>query len=125
MRVKCRCGGIRPKKNAPCSKCGKGKRQKTTDRGYGYDHQKIRENEKKQLEFQLCVHCYRKGIRRVFDHLDHIVAFRGKHDPRRTDPYNRQPLCQDCHEAKTALERTGTYDPTEDLKTRRLALDTG
>ena len=120
MLVKCTCGEVR-QKCKPCPRCGP-KRKHACHRGYDYTHQKIKRYESKQVAFQLCVHCKRKGKRREATDLDHIIPFRGKHDPRRTDPYNRQPLCKACHEAKTVAERKGEYDVTTDLKERRLAL---
>lgn len=47
----------------------------------------------------LCVHCQAKGIVRLWDELDHIVALtNGGTD---TDD-NLQGLCADCHKDKTA-----------------------
>lgn len=49
----------------------------------------------------LCVHCETRGIVRIATELDHIEAIiNGGHDV----PSNRQGLCRDCHEAKTAID---------------------
>ena len=55
--------------------------------------------------------------------LDHIIPFRGVDDPRRTDPYNRQPLCDYHHKLKTIAERKGEYDARQDLSERKKALE--
>jgi 5-methylcytosine-specific restriction protein A len=49
----------------------------------------------------LCVHCLTAGRIRAATELDHIVPLsRGGAD----DDSNRQGLCHDCHEAKTATD---------------------
>lgn len=49
----------------------------------------------------LCVHCERAGRTRLATQLDHILALdNGGAD---TDA-NRQGLCDECHDAKTALD---------------------
>ena len=125
MLVKCRCGR-RKAKGERCNHCGRGNRPKprsSTQRGYGYDHVRIRKQELTRIEFMLCVHCLRDGKMTETQHLDHIVRFRGRKDPMRTDPYNRQPLCEICHAAKSDTERKGKYDVSRDLQERREALE--
>ena len=49
----------------------------------------------------LCVHCQAKGIVRLWDELDHIVALvNGGEDAED----NLQGLCADCHATKTAKD---------------------
>jgi 5-methylcytosine-specific restriction protein A len=48
-----------------------------------------------------CVECTKHGRVRLAEHLDHIIPLsKGGKD----DDSNRQGLCSDCHEAKTAKD---------------------
>ena len=48
----------------------------------------------------ICVSCYRKGIIKKADLVDHIEPIRENWN-RRLDPDNLQPLCYRCHRIKT------------------------
>lgn len=57
----------------------------------------------------LCVMCKAKGIVRLAEELDHIVALvNGGLDV----PENRQGLCKPCHEAKTRQDMGWREKPT-------------
>src|SRR4029453_1358159 len=71
------------------------------DRGYDKEWLRLRSWFMAQPENQLCRHCWMKGIVTVAVDCDHVIPFRGQHDPRRLDPKNLQPLCRDCHAMKT------------------------
>lgn len=65
-------------------------------------------------EHQLCVLCKAEGQITKATDADHIVPFRGIHDPSRLDWRNLQPVCQShnsrkLHEdAKRRRQRTNT-----------------
>ena len=52
---------------------------------------------------RLCAECLRKGKTTETQELDHIIAAAQRPDLF-ADPKNWQPLCRDCHEAKTLRE---------------------
>lgn len=54
--------------------------------------------------YPLCIHCLHKGITRLATEVDHIVALvNGGIES--LDPFmNRQGLCADCHDVKTAKD---------------------
>lgn len=53
---------------------------------------------------QLCVECQKNGIIRKADLVDHIIPLKVDWS-KRLDWSNWQPLCQDCHNAKTRSEQ--------------------
>ena len=71
-------------------------------RGYDKHWLKLRAWFMQQPEHQLCVVCTRQGRVTRTAEVDHIVPFRGVHDPKRLDPNNLQPLCIVHHREKTS-----------------------
>lgn len=72
----------------------------STERGYGHAWRKLRTTILKRDGHQ-CQPCKRKGRLTAATQVDHIVP-KAKHG---TDhPSNLQAICDECHEAKTALD---------------------
>lgn len=71
----------------------------TTQRGYGWDHQKARDRLLKREP--LCRECKRDGRVTVATIADHTISLAQGGD-RSAD--NLQPLCTSCHRAKTLSE---------------------
>lgn len=72
----------------------------TTERGYGWDWQKLRLSILQRDKFR-CQSCFKSGLYVVAKHVDHIIAkAKGGTD----EPSNLQALCVACHETKTAKE---------------------
>jgi 5-methylcytosine-specific restriction endonuclease McrA len=60
----------------------------------------------------LCVHCLQRGRTAAATQLDHIVALaNGGKDFDADDGKNRQGLCDECHELKTAADLGYTHKP--------------
>ena len=60
--------------------------------------------------YPLCVDCERKGRVRLATELDHIIALtNGGKDFDQDDGANRQGLCDECHELKTAKDLGRTH----------------
>lgn len=79
-------------------------RGSSSDRGYGYRWQKLRN--RFIAQHPLCQACQAKGIIRMATDVDHIVPHRG--DPELLyDEVNLQSLCHECHSRKTAREDGG------------------
>jgi len=75
----------------------------STARGYGADWQRRR---KRILDREpLCRQCTTEGRTSAASHVDHILA---KAHGGSDDDANLQPLCVDCHKAKTAREGRST-----------------
>jgi 5-methylcytosine-specific restriction protein A len=55
----------------------------------------------------LCVECLKEDRITGSQHVDHIIAVKGKDDPLFWDPKNHQALCQPHHSSKTAKEDGG------------------
>lgn len=109
------CGALIPSKGP--SKCeqhrvqaaqqyelSRGTRQ---SRGYDKDWDHIRESVLKRDEYLCQGECKKEGIYIPAKHVDHIIPFKGKDDPRRLDLSNLQALCVSCHSRKTAREDGG------------------
>jgi 5-methylcytosine-specific restriction enzyme A len=77
-----------------------------TARGYDERYQRLRLWFMKQPDNVLCRYCLREGHVEIATDCDHIVPFRGLHDPLRLDPHNLQPLCARCHGRKHRLGRS-------------------
>lgn len=76
------------------------RRGSAASRGYDRHWRKLRRLV--LLREPLCRSCATKGIDRAAEHVDHIVPLdRGGTNA----DDNLQPLCQACHNAKTAAER--------------------
>jgi 5-methylcytosine-specific restriction protein A len=71
-------------------------------RGYDKDWLRLRAWFMRQPGHQLCVLCMKEGRVTRTAEVDHIVPFRGLHDPNRLDPRNLQPLCIPHHRMKTS-----------------------
>jgi 5-methylcytosine-specific restriction protein A len=68
----------------------------TTERGYGYDWQKLRNVHIRM--FPLCADPYHVHLHRpvIAKHVDHIESIQDA-PQRRLDPTNLQSLCENCH----------------------------
>lgn len=55
----------------------------------------------------LCCMCQEKGILKLNNCVDHVVAVSGPDDPLFWDESNWQGLCTPCHSEKTAKEDSG------------------
>jgi len=64
------------------------------------------------IQEPLCRACRRRGVYKAATCVDHILRHSGPDDALFTDRKNLQPLCQECHSAKTAKEsiRDDTID---------------
>jgi 5-methylcytosine-specific restriction protein A len=69
----------------------------------GYDHRWQRYRKQYLNEHPLCVRCNEQQHLRAASVVDHIIPHRGD-EGLFWDPTNHQPLCKDCHDAKTARE---------------------
>lgn len=76
--------------------------QTASQRGYGYRWQKIRAAMLSQEP--RCIICLTVGRVTLAKEIDHIVP-RARGGSDKWD--NLQPLCKECHKAKTLRERTG------------------
>lgn len=74
-------------------------RGNTTERGYGWDWQKLARAYK--AEHPLCEDCLEEDKTTVGDDVDHIIPFRGINDPLRLDWDNLRNRCRPHHNAKT------------------------
>lgn len=55
--------------------------------------------------YPLCKHCDEHGVVRLATQLDHIIPLdQGGPDFDRDNEQNRQGLCDECHDIKTALD---------------------
>lgn len=71
----------------------------TTQRGYGWEHQKARKRLLKREP--LCRECCKHGLVKVATIADHIVNLASGGSQ---DESNLQPLCASCHREKTLRE---------------------
>ena len=78
----------------------------TTERGYGWPHQQMRERLKREVV--LCEECTRKGIVRAGCIADHITPLAKGGTGDRS---NYQLLCGPCAEAKDAKDRGARLRP--------------
>jgi 5-methylcytosine-specific restriction protein A len=85
----------------------------TTERGYGWVHQKMRQRLKREVI--LCEQCRRDGKIRVGEIADHIIPLAKGGTGDRS---NYQLLCQGCADAKDAKDRGVTMKPR-----RRISYD--
>ena len=80
------------------------RRGSSTARGYGADWQRLR---KRKLQADpLCEDCESRGRVTLAEEFDHIIRIVERPDLR-LDWDNLQCLCQKCHAAKSAAERSG------------------
>ena len=99
----CPCGGLI--REGKCSRCGPKKRaphkQTTTERGYGWDWQKLVAQRNRDPDHVLCQDCLEAGMVRAATERHHMVKI--KHAPDlRLEPENIRDLCDECHDARTA-----------------------
>jgi 5-methylcytosine-specific restriction protein A len=90
-----------------CERCGRGKqkpRRNTTQAGYGWDWQQLRDRYIK--EHPLCVECSKRGIATPADEIHHIVAI-GDAPWLRLEWNNLMALCVACHRAMDEARRQG------------------
>jgi 5-methylcytosine-specific restriction protein A len=80
------------------------------ERGYDNAWLRLRAWFISQPENVLCVRCTREGRTTRAQEVDHIVEFKGVHDPLRLDPRNLQSLCIPCHRAKHFSPPGGTVN---------------
>nr|WP_187354041.1 HNH endonuclease [Brevibacillus laterosporus] len=81
-------------------------RGSSTQRGYDAKWRKARIGFLKK--HPLCKHCYDKGLLNGATRVDHLIAHKGD----KTlfwDRNNWQPLCEQCHNRKTAREDRGAW----------------
>ena len=71
----------------------------------GYDARWTRLRNAKARHDPLCESCLEEGLAVPMTSVDHVIPFKGRHDPLRLDWDNLQSLCEDCHKAKTVRER--------------------
>ena len=69
----------------------------------------LQRERKRVLEAEpYCRHCTAKGLSTIATEVDHVTPlYKGGKDERS----NRQPLCHDCHKAKTYRDAHGTDKP--------------
>lgn len=79
-------------------------------RGYGKEHQRIREELKRTII--LCEHCTAKGKVAQGCVADHIIPLAKGGTGARS---NYQWLCQPCADAKDAADRGATYRPKRQI----------
>lgn len=88
-----------PKHERSANRAYEQRRGSAHSRGYGADWRAKRE---RVLDAEpLCRSCAREGRTAAAVDIDHIVP---KHDGGTDDLSNLQPLCHDCHSAKTTRE---------------------
>ena len=80
------------------------RRGSSTARGYGFDWQRLRRR-KLQVD-PLCEDCRSRGRATLAEEVDHIIRITERPDLR-LDWANLRSLCQKCHAAKSAAERSG------------------
>lgn len=88
----CKCGQIAGQCN--CRKRDQVKGQTTTQRGYGYDWQKL--SKAYRVAHPMCSVCLDKGKITAVEHVHHIVPIRVDRS-RRLDWDNLMSLCEPCH----------------------------
>ncbi len=71
----------------------------TTQRGYGWDWQQLRQNLLRHNP--LCKDCESKGIARPATEVHHVTKIKDDAE-RRLDVENLMPLCGECHDDRTA-----------------------
>lgn len=74
--------------------------QTTTERGYGWEWQKLRKRILQRDKY-LCQPCKANGRITSATEVDHCIA---KVNGGTDDPDNLRAICTPCHKAKTALE---------------------
>ncbi len=79
-------------------------RGSAASRGYGKRHCAVRKT--LLAGAKMCVECERRGILRGATVFDHIVPFKGDATLQWAKK-NRQPLCEQCHNQKSAIESGG------------------
>ena len=73
----------------------------------GYSNRWLKVSKLYRQEHPLCVMCEKKGILKLAECVDHIIAVSGPDDPLFYEPSNWQSLCHSCHSEKTAKEDGG------------------
>ena len=89
----CRCGLIAG--DCDCGGSSVATQKSTTERGYGYDWQKLSRSFRK--ENPLCWRCLELGKTKPSEHVHHIVPITVDRT-RRMDRTNLAALCSKCHE---------------------------
>lgn len=82
----------------------------TAQRGYGKEHQRIREELKRTVI--LCEHCTAKGLTAIGKIADHIIPLAKGGTGDRS---NYQWLCQECADVKDAADRGAVYRPKRQI----------
>ena len=93
--------------NRPPSKASKRKPWtrkggKTSDRGYGWDWQKVRDAFIRANPVCVDPFAFHPNVVTPAEHVDHIIPF--SRGGERLDASNLQSLCAPCHRHKTAIE---------------------
>jgi len=88
----CRCGQIAGQ--CSCRKRDQVNGKTTTQRGYGYDWQKL--SKAYRVAHPMCSLCLDKGKITAVEHVHHIVPIRVDRS-RRLDWDNLMSLCEPCH----------------------------
>jgi 5-methylcytosine-specific restriction protein A len=108
MKLKlCPCGAVLKAQGTDCGQCGRGKQKpqrNTTQAGYGWDWQQIRDRYIK--EHPLCLECLTRGIATPADEVHHIVAIEDA-PWLRLEWNNLMALCVPCHRAMDEARRQG------------------
>ena len=78
------------------------RRGSSTERGYGYDWQKLRRL--KLMSDPLCESCRERGRATLAEEVHHVIRIR-EQPHLRLDWSNLESLCERCHAAKSAAER--------------------
>ena len=102
----CPCGAVMDARCKACDKCGRGKRQAkqgTTQAGYGWDWQQLRE--RFIADNPLCYECANSGIATQADEVHHVIPI-NEAPWLRLEWNNLMALCVPCHRAIDESRRT-------------------
>lgn len=110
----CRTCGDILKRVQKCDRCipvpKKRHKQKTTERGYGWDWQQL--SLRYRTQHPLCERCYKANRLKPADHVHHRVPI-NEAPELRMDITNLMSLCEECHRAIHAEERAEQRSATE------------
>ena len=98
MRLKlCPCGAVMDARGKACDKCGRGKQRasvSTTQAGYGWDWQQLRNRFIK--EHPLCAECTKQNIATAAEEVHHMISI-AEAPWLRLEWNNLMALCVPCH----------------------------